>query len=275
MMLPQSRRLAGALLVAVWSLVQGSPAASTSVAATMTTLTMTTTTTTTPNNNATSMNGAIAAKTTTTTTTTTRGLQLGTGVLERFEVGESTIEYSGTVIKLVYPVSDLVPDGTIGIQTFSDRDCSVDITGNDYLFNEIRYDENPNPTGEKNREIEVTYAFDPRKIEDKDVWVEKDNGSQYFLSFCTAINLLNKPADEEGSFSMARLDTLVFIQVEFEGGFGEQVNVAPGDRLDESAQEIYLVDGFLCDENNERILTPEPFVQGVPVRVCVVPQPRA
>jgi hypothetical protein len=211
----------------------------------------------------------------TTTIEASRGLQLCDGICDRYNIGESVIKYSGVEVKMTFPVNDLVPDNTIEIYTYSDQDCSVDITGNDYLVPTTTYDDNPDPTGEKNRDIEVVYVFDPQKIQDKDVWVERANGNEVYLSFCMTIGLMDKPVDEEGARAMARLDTLVFIQVEFEGGFGDEIAIGPGDRLDENAQEIYLVDGYWCDNNNTRITVLFPLLQGQSARVCVEPRPRA
>lgn len=202
-----------------------------------------------------------------------RKLQLGTGVLDRYQVGESTINFDGMNVELVYPLSDLVPDDSVSIKTFSDTDCTVDITGNTYLFNEITYDDNPNPTGEKNREVTVTYSFDPSEIKDKDVWVRE--GESIFLSFCTAIVLHTGPISDPNSGPMVQLDTSVYLQVDFEGGFAEEFPVGPADRLDENARESYTVEGFICDESNEILEADRPMVQGERVRVCVKPTDRA
>lgn len=203
-----------------------------------------------------------------------RKLQLGTGVLDRYQVGQSTIDFDGMHVKLVYPLSDLVPDDSVSVKTFSDVDCTVDISDNDYLFHEITYDDNPNPTGEKNREVTVTYTFDPAEIQGEDVWIEKEDNS-VFLSFCTAIILHTGALSDPSSGPMTSLDTVVYLQVEFEGGFAEEFPVGPADRLNENAQEMYKVDGFICDESNEALDMNKPMVQGERVRVCVKPTDRA
>jgi hypothetical protein len=199
---------------------------------------------------------------------------LGTGVLDRYQVGQSTIDFDGVYIDLTYPLSDLVPDNSIVITTYSDRDCTVDITGNNYLTPEIIYDDNPNPTGEKNREVLVQYTIDPKEIQDEDVWIEKDDTS-VFVSFCAAINLYTGDISDPGSAPLARLDTVVYLQVNFEGGFNAEVPVGPGDRNNENAQEMYTVEGFICDESNTPLQSERPMVQGEKVRVCVKPTAKA
>lgn len=210
----------------------------------------------------------------TTTMIETRKLQLGTGVLDRYQVGESTIDFYGMAIKFVYPLSDLVPDDSISIKTYSDTDCSVDISDNTYLTHEIKYDDNPDPTGEKNREVTVIYTFDPEEIRDKDVWV-RDENNQVFLTFCTGIVLHTAPLSDPISGPFTQLDTTVFLEVNLEGGFAEEFPVGPADRLDENAQESYTIEGFICDEDNKLLESDRPMVQGEKVRICVKPTKRA
>lgn len=204
-----------------------------------------------------------------------RKLQLGTGILERFQVGESTIDFDGTQIEIVYPLSDLVPDNTVLIQTFSDAECTIDISDNDYLVPSITYDANPNPTGEKNREVTVIYSIDANEIMNHDVWVENEETAEAFISFCVAIHLYSGEVDDPNSSSQTRLDTGIDLKVDFQDGFEVGSSVGASDRLDENARQVYYVEGFICDESNEMMVSNEPFVQGKPVRVCVKPRDEA
>jgi hypothetical protein len=204
-----------------------------------------------------------------------RKLQLGTGVLDRYQVGESILGFDGVQIELIYPVSDLVPDNTVLIQTFSDFDCTIDISDNDYLVPTITYDSNPNPTGEKNRNVTVTYSMDANEIINHDVWVEEEETAQAFISFCVAFHLYSGDVDDPNSVSQARLDSGISLKVDFQDGFQVGSSVGPSDRLDENARQVYFVEGFLCDENNEMVVSNEPFIQGRPVRICVKPRDEA
>jgi hypothetical protein len=150
-------------------------------------------------------------------TPSTRFLQ----VMERFQIGESRIVFTGDVIQLIFPLSDLVPDGSVSTTLFSDRDCSVDILGNDYLVPTIIYDENPNPDGTKNREVTVRYDVDPIKIQETAVWVQ-DEDNQFFMSFCMGFHLHDGGLDTKPS---ASLDTLVRLQVDLIGDFGAEIPV--------------------------------------------------
>jgi hypothetical protein len=109
-------------------------------------------------------------------------------ILTRYEIGESRLTFRGTMVNLVFPVSDLVPDGSISITTYSDTDCTVDITGNDFLVSNVTYDDNPAPDGSKNRDVNLLYTIDPTGIQQSDVWTQDEN-SQFFMNFCIGINL--------------------------------------------------------------------------------------
>jgi len=150
--------------------------------------------------------------------TSSRRLQ----IMERFQIGESRIVFNGKVIQLIYPVNDLVTEGSVSTTLFNDRDCSVDIMGNDYLVPTIEYDENPNPDGTKNRQVTIRYDVDPVKVQETDVWVQ-DESDQFFISFCMGFHLHDGDAETEPS--SASIDTLVKLQVDLIGDFGADLPV--------------------------------------------------
>jgi hypothetical protein len=144
-------------------------------------------------------------------------------VLGRYDIGESVISYSGTVIQLKFPLSDQVPDGSVSATTYSDSDCTVNITGNDFLVPSIVYDKNPNPDGTKNREVTVRYDIDAQAIQKSAVWVQDDK-SQFFINFCMSIDLHSGDAETTG-VSQSQ-ETVVRLKVDFIGGFGTENEVA-------------------------------------------------
>jgi hypothetical protein len=143
-------------------------------------------------------------------------------VMERFQIGESRIVFTGNVIQLIYPLNDLVAEGSVSTTLFSDDDCSVDILENDYLVPSILFDENPNPSGTKNREVTVRYDVDPVKIQETDVW-QQDESNQFFIAFCMGLHLHDGDAETEPEESS--LDTLVRLQVDLIGDFGAELPV--------------------------------------------------
>lgn len=142
--------------------------------------------------------------------------------LDRYKAGEAEIQFAGTVVQLIFPMNDQVPDGSVSTQLFSDSDCSVDISGNDYLVPTIIYDDNPNPDGTKNRQVTIKYDIDPEGIQKSDVWVQ-DSNDQYFMNFCMSVQL--HTGDAETTQVMGTLETVVRLKVDLVGDFGVAVDV--------------------------------------------------
>lgn len=143
-------------------------------------------------------------------------------VMERFQIGESRITFAGILIQLIFPLNDLVPDGSVSTTIFSDDQCSVDIGGNDYLMPSIEYDDNPNPDGTKNRLVTIRYDVDPIKIQDTAVW-RQDETSQFFMYFCMGLRL--HEGDAETTRISSSIETVVKLQVDLVGDFGADLPV--------------------------------------------------
>jgi hypothetical protein len=142
--------------------------------------------------------------------------------LDRWAIGSSRITFAGTVIELIFPLSDEVPDGSVSATTFSDSNCSVNITGNNYIVPSIIYDDNPSPDGTKNRKVTVRYDVDATAIQTTDVWIQ-DVDDQFFMNFCMSLSLHEGDADT--SNTMSTIETVVRLQVDLVGGFGVEVDV--------------------------------------------------
>jgi hypothetical protein len=186
--------------------------------------------------------------------------------LDRYEIGESRIIFAGKSVTLIFPVSDMNEDGSVEIATYSDDQCSVNIEGNDYLMPEIRYDTNPNPDGSKNREITIHYTISPELIQLSDLWLQTDDDT-FYIQFCISFSLKLNP----DAAPIANIETIVKLQVDLVGDFGESVNVKPNNQTEEEAEQIYYVEGFLCDITNQQVVYTVPRNQGSMVRVCVKP----
>lgn len=146
---------------------------------------------------------------------------LQAAALDRFQIGDSRITFGGTVIQLIYPLNDLVSDGSVSTQTFL-ADCETNITGNDFLVPSIIYDDNPAPDGTKNRQVTVRYDVDPTAIQETEVWVQ-DEKKQFFMNFCMSLSL--HEGDAETTMEKASLETVVRLQVDLVGDFGVEVDV--------------------------------------------------
>jgi hypothetical protein len=195
--------------------------------------------------------------------------------LDRYEIGDSSIDFGGTTVTLIFPLSSLVPNNTVEIVTFSDLDCTTDITGNDFLVLEIFYDENPAPDEFTDREVTLHYTIEPGLMQTSDVW-HQDADDQYFMKFCVGFSLKSGEITDPDSVTISSMDIGVILQVDLLGDFSAAVPVRPGDMLEENAEQVYYVEGWLCDPvTNERLVTAEPLTQGTPLRVCVKPTEEA
>jgi hypothetical protein len=195
--------------------------------------------------------------------------------LDRYAIGDSSIDFGGTSVTLIFPLSSLVPNNTVEIITFSDLDCTVDISDNDFLVLDLIYDSNPAPDEFTDREVTLHYTIEPGLMQTSDVW-HQDQDDQYFMKFCVGFSLKSGDISDPDSVTIAGIDTGVILQVDLLGDFAGSVPVRPGDMLEENAEQVYYVEGWLCDPvNNERLVTAEPQTQGTPLRVCVKPTDEA
>lgn len=191
-------------------------------------------------------------------------------VLDRYEIGPNRMQYYSNKIDFFFPVNDMVADGTVSVLTFSDSDCSVSIVGNNYLVSEIKYDSNPSPTGSSNREIKVEYTIEYKLIKEASIFTQL-GGGDFKIDFCLSFILLSGP----GGQPISAIDTEVAVEVKWDDAFGEEILVGPTDRDEYLAEELYTVEGFLCDDDNERITYRTPKAQGSVTKICVKPTDRA
>eukprot|EP00980_Cylindrotheca_fusiformis_P013314 scaffold3389_cov119-Cylindrotheca_fusiformis.AAC.6 len=187
-------------------------------------------------------------------------------VLEQYEIGQNRMRYYSNKIDLYFPVNSMVADGTAAVVTFSDSDCSESIVGNDYLVPEIAYDDNYDPNGLSNREIKVQYTINYEVVEDSPVYTSISDGESK-VDFCVSFILLSGV----GGQPISAIDTEISVLLKWDDTFGEEVNVGPTGRDENLARESYTVEGFLCDDNNEKIKFRVPKSQGSVTKICVKP----
>jgi hypothetical protein len=187
-----------------------------------------------------------------------------------YEVGEPELTYGGTSLQLVYQLSDQLNPNQVKIIPFSDEACTASIeTGNDYLVPSLTYTDDASGATQT---LVVLFTIDPVKIQSSPIW-EEASDKQFFISLCVGIALYSGDyANDPSATSMYAVDTLVYVKVDFKGDFGTDLNVDPKDPNREVAEQVYFVEGFLCNpENNEPWQFEEPRTQGQSVRVCVKP----
>lgn len=140
------------------------------------------------------------------------------------EIGEPELIFFGKRIVLKFNFSDQIVDGSLSLDTFGDRNCTININGNDYLVPQFRYDENPSPDGTKNREIELIYDVDPVKVQQSSIWRQNED-DQFFMDFCFIIQLFSGPVENPTSQLLDTLETEINLRVDLFGDFGADFEV--------------------------------------------------
>jgi hypothetical protein len=204
----------------------------------------------------------------------------------KWQIGEPNLKYFGTRITMTYTVNALIPEESVGVILYSDSGgCapSSKISDGDYgmvpnlIFADIGQNatgQNTTTVGQNAREVTIDFTIDPAKVQKSPFWDEQGD-DQFFISYCVGLALYLGNAAEPGSTLVAELDTSVNIQVDLKGDFGVEFDVAPADINEEAAQQIYYVEGFICDENNKELVASIPGSQGSKLRVCVKPTDKA
>ena len=204
----------------------------------------------------------------------TRFLATSSGVLGRYEIGNSTLVYGGMNISMEFQLNDLVPENTVQVTTYSDSACTINITNNTYMVQSLLWGPSTSPDGTKNRNMTVLYQVDPASIKTSPVWKEQ-GANQYFVSFCVEVALYSGDVYNPSSAQIISVDTTADIRVDLLGNFGVASGVGPADVQKEDASQVYYVEGFICDQNNQEIKYTQPKYQGSTIRVCVKPTDQA
>ena len=198
------------------------------------------------------------------------GRQLQDGeTLGQYEIGPSTLFYFGTSINLDFTLNALVEEETVAIKLYSDSDCTQDITDSDYLVPELIFDQDFVQNSTSVRPMRVQLTINEGQIKTSPVWQERDD--QFFIFFCTKVSLYTGNVTDPGAVEISILETLSQIKVDLVGGFGVDVNVSPNNATAEEANQVYFVEGFLCDDTLQKVTYDRPRTQGSTLRVCVKP----
>jgi hypothetical protein len=190
--------------------------------------------------------------------------------LGQYDIGASTLKYFGTAIALEFTLNALVEEETVGFKLYSDSDCTQEITDNDYLMPELIFDQDfvKNSTGV--RPMKALLTINQQGITTSPVWQQRAD-DQFFIFFCSKVSLYTGNITDPGAFEISILETLSEIKVDLLGDFGVEVNVSPNNATAEEATQAYFVEGFLCDDNLQKVSYDRPRTQGSSLRVCVKP----
>lgn len=203
---------------------------------------------------------------------------------------DASFEYSSLSFELGYTVSNFIsntqPAGEMAKFNIYDEGCKEDgtevvasavsgitaITANTAGMNAVFGD-----GLSMDRTVFVNITLDPEAIAQTDLYSEDTSGSQVTaeIRFCVRVGLHTKGATPvEVNF----LETLVTLNVDLTDGFEiGSITVEPRDRLVRTANQVYLVIGYLCQPapSVEPANLATAINQGTVVRVCVKPDAEA
>jgi hypothetical protein len=206
-----------------------------------------------------------------------RGLQT---LAKKWNITDPTFTYNALGFVLDYQVSDFI-DNTHTLhalwtspgcqETGAEVPASVlasnrpDLTGALY---------NADNNGDGVRDQTLTVNVNPANIAASDIYVEDATVGSVTASidFCVRFSLLTAGT---GPVEVNFLETLVTLYVDLSDGFSiGDVNVAPKVKLINTANQVYLLDGYQCDDANDALTGTDltgTRNQGSVVRVCVKP----
>jgi hypothetical protein len=227
--------------------------------------------------------------------TTMFGLAYGQTLDQKWNISDdASFEYSSLSFKLGYTVSDFIneasPATSGDMAKFDLYDEGCKDTGTVILANSttgiatIVPDNSQlevasleaNPGLKMDRTVFVNITIDPEAIAQNPLLYSEDaTGSQVTaeIRFCLRFGLHTKSVT---SVEVNFLETLVTLNVDLTDGFEiGSIAVAPRDRLVRTANQVYLVIGYRCNANNEKVEINEAITQGTVVKVCVEPDAEA
>jgi hypothetical protein len=180
---------------------------------------------------------------------------------------------------LTYQVSDYIPYENLRWYLYDGLECregADDITENDYLTAELMGPDDGNTVGEGNsfREFKMALSFDPESIRGSPILHE--TGQKIQLKFCVRLSAFSANALNPAAVEISYKQTTMTVDILQEGETGvDEFVLDAGEIVDETTEQLYTLEGWLCNETNHRIYDPLPIYQGRLTRVCVTPNAEA
>jgi hypothetical protein len=194
--------------------------------------------------------------------------------------GPLDFNYTSLVFSLTYQVSDFILDGMVK-EVLYDKDCAEggNVVGSVFLSSQATPDASVPPgSGDAIREVLVTITMDPETISQSNIYSEEVVNNQMVATvrFCHRFMLFTT---SDTPIEVNFLETLVTLTVDLTDGFDIGIiDVQDKDKLIQTANQAYQVEGYQCDYTNTPLTELElakSRAQGTVVRVCVRPEMEA
>ena len=210
-----------------------------------------------------------------------RGLQT---LAKKWNITDPSFAYDSLGFALDYQVSDFIDNGHTSHAIYTSPGCQETgdvvpasvLTSTIPALTEAAYNAENNGDGVRNQSLTVNVVA--ANIATSDIYEEDTTVGSVTaaINFCVRFSLLTTgPGAVEVNF----LETLVTLFVDLSDGFSiEDVDVAPKIKITNTANQVYLLEGYQCNAANAALtgtdLT-DTKIQGSVIRVCVKPDAKA
>jgi hypothetical protein len=205
-----------------------------------------------------------------------RGLQT---LSKKWNITNPTFSYDTLDFDLDYKVSDYIDDSMTRFELFTSPGCKEEgaavplsvLTSNLPALTGAAYNADSTGDGVRDQKLEVGVVADT--IAASDIYTEEGTIGDVSatVDFCVRFSIITPDGLTEVNF----LETLVTLLVDLSAGFAiDEINVAPKIKLEETANQVYFLEGFQCDTNNVALTgtaLSDTRNQGSVIRVCVKP----
>jgi len=198
---------------------------------------------------------------------------------EKWFLTDDGVDFGGLEFTLNYLTSDFVINSMMDATVYS-IDCKeggVIVPSSDMSVNLVP-DNAPPGTGENQRNVYIDLKLTPNKLIDSVAYneVTDETGTTATIQFCMRFGLFtNGDTPIEVNF----LETIITLSIDLTSNFSiNSVDVASKEKIVQSAEAVYKVEGFQCNDSNERLSEIEVSVarnQGSVIRLCVQPDQEA
>jgi hypothetical protein len=211
------------------------------------------------------------------TLATERGLQT---LAKKWNITDPSFAYDSLGFVLDYQVSDFIDNGNTLHALWTSPGCQESgavvpasvLTSTRPVLTGAAYNSANNGDGVRDQSLTVNVVA--ANIAASDIYAEDTTVGSVTaaIDFCVRFSLLTAGA---GAVEVNFLETLVTLFVDLSDGFSiGDVNVAPKIKITNTANQVYLLDGYQCDAANDALtgtdLT-DTRNQGSVIRVCVKP----
>ena len=206
-----------------------------------------------------------------------RGLQT---LAKKWNITDPSFAYDSLGFVLDYQVSDFIDNGNTLHALWTSPGCQEDgtlvppsvLTSTRPVLTGAAYNAENNGDGVRDQSLTVNVV--PANIAASAIYEEDTTVGSVTaaINFCVRFSLLTPGAE---AVEVNFLETLVTLFVDLSDGFSiGDVDVAPKNKITNTANQVYLLEGYQCDANDAALAGTDLTAtrnQGSVIRVCVRP----